>query len=171
MRIGWTRQPRGAQCCAAQCTCHAPQCNNSNEGAQRRTGEPLTTATFAGTLRGRSAKEREEEEERILLLVWVSVSAAAGKSFVFLLGKTLRQVQAGAELAKDTCPDWERAAAAVGLASSLAAVLFRGACKLAKRKDEQGRRRILLAGCALPDGWEGRGGKGRNCCYFFWFMS
>lgn len=98
MRIGWTRQPRGAQCCAAQCTCHAPQSNNSDEGAQWWPSEPLTTATFAGTLRGRSAKEREEEE-RILLLVLGFCFGSCWKIICFSFGGKLcsrsRQVQAG----------------------------------------------------------------------------
>lgn len=98
MRIGWTRQPRGAQCCAAQCTCHAPQSNNSDEGAQWWPSEPLTTATFAGTLRGRSAKEREEEE-RILLLVFGFLFRQLLENHLFFFWGKLcsrsRQVQAG----------------------------------------------------------------------------
>lgn len=148
MRIGWTRQPRGAQRSAAQCTCHAPQSNNSDEGAQWWPSEPLTTATFAGTLRGRSAKEREEEE-RILLLVLGFCFGSCWKIICFSFGENSA---AGPGSSRQVCGPGQghlprpRAAAAREASSGSCFVSWR--VQIGKKKR---RRRILLAGGALAE--------------------
>lgn len=158
MRIGWTRQPRGAQCCAAQCTCHAPQSNNGNEGAQWWPSEPLTTATFAGTLRGRSAKEREEEE-RILLLVLGFCFGSCWKIICFSFGGKLcsrsRQVWQVCGTGQGHLPRLRavRAAAAREREASSGSCFVSWRVQIGKKKR---RRRILLA-----EGEERAGGEGR----------
>lgn len=151
MRIRRPSQSGGTQGCTAQSTCHASQGNNRYEGAQRRSSEPLTTATFARALRGRSARRaRERKRGRERKNSFVSFACSWWKIICFSFGKIS---EAGGK--------WPRTLAADSTGSCF---VFRGACKLVEeRKDKarraagggQGRRRILLS-------------RGDNsCCYVF----
>jgi len=60
--VGRSGESCGAQGRSAQGAGHAPQGDDGNKGAQRRSGKPLATAAFARSLRGGSGIEQNGKQ-------------------------------------------------------------------------------------------------------------